>query len=103
MIELAADRYESYSEAKQEALDTLGAEFESLMFRWPIPFVHHAAEGWTAWANASAVPTETGKYYLDTDVSVSAVVKIAPDQEVTLCLNGHTSKAPPVFTMFPVR
>lgn len=89
MTELAADNYEGYNADQQAALDALGAEFESLMFRWAIPFVHHAGEGWTAWENASAVPITSGKYYLNTDVNTTTTVKIAPDQEVTLCLNGH--------------
>ena len=90
ITELAANSYETYNEAKQSALDTLGAEFESLMFRWAIPFIHHAGEGWEG---TSTIPATTGKYYLTQDISVSSTVKIAPDQEVTLCLNGHKINA----------
>jgi len=90
MTELAANKYESYSEAKQGALDDLGAEFESLMFRWAVPFIHHAGEGWTG---TTTIPTTTGKYYLTQDINVSSTLKIAPDQNVTLCLNGHKIEA----------
>lgn len=87
MTELAANNYENYNADQQAALDTLGTEFEGLMFRWAVPFIHHAADGWTG---TTTIPATSGKYYLTEDISSTATVKIAPDQEVTLCLNGHT-------------
>ncbi|MBR5570716.1 MAG: hypothetical protein IKW10_07490 [Oscillospiraceae bacterium] len=86
MTELATNQYEGYTAEKQEALDLLGAQFESLMFQWAIPFIHHAGDGWIG---TDSIPDTTGKYYLTQDISVSSTLKIAPDQEVTLCLNGH--------------
>ena len=50
----------------------------------------HAEESWTAWTKADSLPTE-GKYYLDTDVQLSAQVKTTGD--LKLCLNGHTVTA----------
>lgn len=90
MTELAANNYENYNADQQAALDTLGTEFESLMFRWAVPFIHHAGEGWVG---TTTIPATSGKYYLTEDISSTATVKIAPDQEVTLCLNGHTINA----------
>ena len=50
----------------------------------------HEEETWTAWTKADSLPTE-GRYYLDTDVQLSAQVKTTGDLQ--LCLNGHTVTA----------
>ncbi|MCM1167355.1 MAG: hypothetical protein NC299_16295 [Lachnospiraceae bacterium] len=44
--------------------------------------------GWTA---TSTLPTAAGKYYLTSDVNVTAQTKISAD--ITLCLNGYTINA----------
>ena len=52
----------------------------------------HSHEGWTAWGDDTEekgkLPTETGRYYLTTDVTLSAQQIIGSGKEVTLCLNG---------------
>ena len=46
---------------------------------------------WTAWTDAEKLPGTTGYYYLDTDVALTeGNISIAKDQDVHLCLNGHT-------------
>lgn len=92
VVEQAAIRYESFSEAKQALLDQVARDFGYMMFTWAAPVLHHKDEGWTAWSDTTKLPTTTGKYYLTADVTPTATGKIAPDQEVTLCLNGHTVK-----------
>lgn len=42
-----------------------------------------------AWTDANNLPTE-GNWYLDTDVEVTAEVKLEVATELNLCLNGHT-------------
>ena len=46
---------------------------------------------WEAWEDDSSLPTETGHYYLATDVA-TAQKTIGDNQNVVLCLNGHTVK-----------
>lgn len=39
------------------------------------------------WDNATSLPTTSGSYYLDTDVTMSSDWRVM--QNITLCLNGH--------------
>ncbi len=48
---------------------------------------HDNHDGFIAWTNPNAMPTEAGKYYLATDVTIDKLWE-APDG-VVLCLNGH--------------
>lgn len=62
-----------------------------------IPHSSHD-ETWTAWTNDTALPTQAGRYYLETDVTISKPASL--DGEFVLCLNGHhlTLNALPYFT-----
>lgn len=62
-----------------------------------IPHSSHD-ETWTAWTNDTALPTQAGRYYLETDVTISEPASL--DGEFVLCLNGHhlTLNALPYFT-----
>ena len=51
-----------------------------------IPHSSHD-ETWTAWTNDTALPTQAGRYYLETDVTISEPASL--DGEFVLCLNGH--------------
>ena len=90
ILEKAANAYDGYEDTQKAALDKLGSEFGDMFFGWAAPALHHMSGDWTG---TSSVPTTTGKYYLTQDISVSSTVKIAPDQNVTLCLNGHKINA----------
>ena len=48
---------------------------------------HTHDSSWTKWENGSAMPTAAGKYYLATDVELTAIWTVSAD--ITLCLNGH--------------
>jgi len=50
----------------------------------------HQAELWSPWDNAESLPT-SGRYYLNTDVTLTAQVKTTGNLQ--LCLNGHTVTA----------
>lgn len=90
VMEMVANTYDSYNATQKEAIDKLAEQFKDMFFTWAVPTMHHLSDDWTAWDSTSTVPSATGKYYLNADVDTTAAVKIAPDQEVTLCLNGHT-------------
>ena len=49
---------------------------------------NHNHTGWTAWNNTTSLPNTTGKYYLNTNVTLSNDVFF--NNNVELCLNGHT-------------
>ena len=49
----------------------------------------HAKLIWKEWNNATALPTESGNWYLTTDVTISAQTALA-GKAVNLDLNGHT-------------
>ena len=53
------------------------------------PMQDHTAHDstWTKWENGKAMPTAAGKYYLATDVELTAAWTANAD--ITLCLNGH--------------
>lgn len=90
MMELADANYETYSAAQQTALTSLSPIYTETVFDWAIPNTHHAEGGmWTAWTSATSLPT-SGTVYLDTDVTISTVVRIPADSHLMLCLNGHT-------------
>ena len=92
IMELVCSSQDSFSEEAQASLEKLADEFEDMFFNWATPAIHHLSN-WTEWDSQTSVPTTTGKYYLTKDVTISSTVKIAPDQEVTLCLNGHKINA----------
>ena len=48
----------------------------------------HATLLWKEWTESTSLPTESGNYYLTTDVTVSAQTNLA-GKSVNLCLNGH--------------
>lgn len=45
---------------------------------------------WTAWTDATKLPTESGYYYLTTDVTTASNLIGADNTELYLCLNGYT-------------
>lgn len=49
---------------------------------------------WTAWTDESALPTESGSYYLTVDVKLSAMFEMKGKLDLKLCLNGHTVTGP---------
>ena len=49
---------------------------------------HGESLTWTAWTSTNSLPTETGSYYLTTDVTLADVA--ITNQNINLCLNGHT-------------
>ncbi len=49
---------------------------------------------WTAWTDKNALPTESGSYYLDVDVTLSAMFEMKGKLDLKLCLNGHTITGP---------
>jgi len=56
----------------------------------------HGLEGegdlaWSKWTSTDSLPTETGNYYLENDVQMSAAASVTGD--VKLCLNGKTVTA----------
>ncbi|MBR5570994.1 MAG: hypothetical protein IKW10_08925 [Oscillospiraceae bacterium] len=53
-----------------------------------------AAASWTEWNNKSALPTESGYYYLTEDVTVSAMLEMKGKLDLKICLNGHTITGP---------
>ena len=62
----------------------------------------HDSVTWNIWADATALPTEAGHYYLMTDVTLGAVAGVAYNNgaEVTICLNGYKlSRAGQLFTI----
>ena len=55
---------------------------------------HTSHSGYTAWSNSSGLPSSSGTYYLNTNVTASAdssgYVKIYAGTTLNLCLNGKT-------------
>ena len=49
---------------------------------------HDATITWTKWEKTDEFPTETGNYYLDANITLTARPEIAGD--VVVCLNGKT-------------
>lgn len=49
--------------------------------------------GWTAWNDATSLPTLSGDYYLTCDVTLSETWKVPAIGGVYLCLNGHVINA----------
>ena len=47
-------------------------------------------EKWTKWTNTDSLPSLTGNYYLDTDITLTAAWPVSTD--TNLCLNGHYIK-----------
>ena len=45
---------------------------------------------WTAWDSADSLPTTSGNYYLTTDVTLTKPWDYNRNQDVNLCLNGHS-------------
>ena len=50
----------------------------------------HGDEYFRAWSSDSALPTNSGRYFLTKDVQLSEIQYIGGDSEVSVCLNGHT-------------
>lgn len=48
---------------------------------------------WIAWSDAAKLPTDSGHYYLTTDVQLTATNDIAAGKDVTICLNGYNIKS----------
>ena len=68
---------------------TVSGEFGTVNVTPAVGYFHADHTGWTAWNDANNLPTEAGKYYLTTDVTVGDQVRIYKD-EITICLNGKT-------------
>lgn len=54
----------------------------------------HTQESWAQWTQADSLPTDSGNWFLATDVTLSATWLV--EKEIKLCLNGHkitTTKA----------
>ena len=49
--------------------------------------------GWTAWNDATSLPTMAGDYYLTCDVTLSETWKVPAVGGTYLCLNGHVINA----------
>ena len=49
---------------------------------------HDGITDWTAWSDPSSMPTDSGNYYLTTNVTLSATWEV-PAGGVNLCLNGN--------------
>ena len=45
---------------------------------------------YTAWTDATSLPTDEGHYYLENDVALASTVEVT--NKVTICLNGHGIK-----------
>ena len=58
----------------------------------------HTSQMWLAWgdeaAEATTLPTSSGYYYLVDDVTLTATAMSGANQNIHLCLNGHTVTAP---------
>ena len=50
----------------------------------------HANETWFPWTATDKLPTTDGNYYLTKNVKLKAAQQLKKDQNVVLCLNGHT-------------
>ena len=54
----------------------------------------HSNQMWIKWGDdaeeTTSLPTESGYYYLTQDIEMTAGAKTAADQNINLCLNGHT-------------
>lgn len=50
----------------------------------------HANETWFPWTATDKLPTTEGNYYLTKNVKLTAAQQLKKDQNVVLCLNGHT-------------
>ena len=48
----------------------------------------HAKQVWIPWENASLLPSESGNYYLTTNVTLSTALELAGDKDIKICLNG---------------
>jgi len=48
----------------------------------------HSQESWTQWTQADSLPTDSGNWFLDTDVTLSGTWLV--EKDVRLCLNGHS-------------
>lgn len=53
----------------------------------------HEKQTWIPWENANLLPSESGYYYLATDVTLATALELAGDTDIKLCLNGHTVTA----------
>lgn len=53
--------------------------------------VNHTVVEWTRWDSSTSAPTESGYYFLGTDVKLTESWE--PADGTTLCLNGHTITA----------
>ena len=51
---------------------------------------HNGDLTWTAWDSADSLPTTSGNYYLTTDVTLTKPWDYNRNQDVNLCLNGHS-------------
>ena len=49
---------------------------------------------WTAWTDEKALPTTSGYYYLETDVTLDAMFEMKGRLDLKICLNGHTIYGP---------
>lgn len=49
---------------------------------------------WTAWTNKDALPTDSGNYYLDVNVTLNAMFEMKGKLDLKICLNGHTITGP---------
>ena len=49
---------------------------------------------YTAWTDATSLPTSEGHYYLENDVTLASTFEVTKDvaNDVTICLNGHGIK-----------
>lgn len=49
--------------------------------------------GWSKWTSKNTLPTESGNYYLENDIQLTAAASMAANQEINICLNGKTVTA----------
>lgn len=49
--------------------------------------------GWTEWTDSSALPMNSGKYYLAKDVRLTSSWSPSNNADIELCLNGHVIDA----------
>ncbi len=89
MAEMTTAVFDSFTDTQKAALVGLGQRFNGLMFNWSVPNIHHEDESWTEWTGTTTLPT-SGKYYLDSDVTLTKTTTISANSNLTLCLNGHT-------------
>lgn len=61
----------------------------------------HTHDGYTAWSSSNSLPTVSGNYYLNQDVTISSTW-VVPEGITNLCLNGHNITTSANFTVIRI-